>query len=294
MDRISDIEAFIAIVERGNLSAAARHLDRSLQSISRSLMTLEKDIGVQLVRRTTHVSEPTDAGIHFYKRIRPAISEIADAKLETANNRVEPRGRLVVGAPVEFGQRYLLPLIAKFMTRYEQVEIDLQLTDHFADIAAEGLDLAIRIGDMRDSDLIAKRIGALRRVVAGAPSYFAKYGKPKHPRDLAAHNCIFRSTDRNAGTWQFREEGKIFSVRVKSRLTLNNAGASHAAIAEGIGIGQAPLWQMKDLVDEGKIEILLERFEQPPVPIQIVWPRTNFQPAKTRLFIDLIAHNLKF
>jgi DNA-binding transcriptional LysR family regulator len=181
MSRMDDFEAFIAIVEHGSLTAAARRLNRSLQSISRSLATLEESVGVELVHRTTRHSTPSEAGAVFFHRIKPAVDEINEAKLEAANQRSEPSGILRLAAPVLFGPAFLMPIVADYMRMYPRVEVDLQLSDAFVDLGAEGLDLAIRIGDLPDSSLRAKRLGALRRVVFGAPSYFSLHGQPPHP-----------------------------------------------------------------------------------------------------------------
>ncbi|PLP60457.1 LysR family transcriptional regulator [Mesorhizobium loti] len=292
MDRFGDVEAFLAIVERGNLSAAARHLGRSLQAVSRSLATLEKSVGVELVRRTTHKTQPTEAGHDFYRRVKPALLEIAEARTEAGNRSAEPSGLLRVGGPELFGPSYLIPVVARFMELHPKLEVELSLSNRFVDLAQEGIDLAIRIGELPDSDLKARRLGAMRRVVFGAPSYFGKHGRPRHPSELAQHPCVFRNTDRDAGAWQFRDGGKSLTVKVDRRLHLDNAAASHAAVAVGLGIGRVPLWQIQDLVDSNTVEVILEDFEQPAVPVHIVWPVARLPLAKTRLFIDFLAANL--
>lgn len=292
MDRFGDVEAFLAIVERGNLSAAARHLGRSLQAISRSLAALEKSVGVELVRRTTHKAQPTDAGYDFYRRVKPALLEIAEAKAEAGNRSAEPAGLLKISGPELLGPSYLIPIVARFMETHPKVEVELSLSNRFVDLVQEGLDLAIRIGELPDSDLKARRVGAVRRVVFGAPSYFARHGRPHHPRELTEHQCIFRNTDRDAGAWQFQDRGKPLTVKVGGRLHLDNAAASHAAVVVGLGIGRVPLWQIQDLVDSGRVEVILEAFEQPAIPVHIIWPAARLPLAKTRLFIDFLAANL--
>lgn len=292
MDRFGDVEAFLAIVERGNLSAAARHLGRSLQAVSRSLAALEKSVGVELVRRTTHKAQPTDAGYDFYRRVKPALLEIAEAKAEAGNRRAEPAGLLKIGGPELLGPSYLIPIVARFMETHPKVEVELSLSNRFVDLVQEGLDLAIRIGELPDSDLKARRVGAVRRVVFGAPSYFARHGRPHHPRELTEHQCIFRNTDRDAGAWQFQDGGKPLTVKVDGRLHLDNAAASHAAVAVGLGIGRVPLWQIQDFVDSGRVEVILKAFEQPAIPVHIIWPAARLPLAKTRLFIDFLAANL--
>lgn len=290
MDRIQDIEAFLAVVERGNLSAASRHLERSLQSVSRSLASLERSVGTELISRTTHQSQPTDAGLRFYDRVRPALAELFAARDEIGLTATEPSGLLRIGAPVEFGAM-LMPVIGRFMSRYDKVEIDLRLEDRFVDIVGEGLDVAIRVGEAADADLMSRQVGRARRVVFGAPSYFAIHGRPRHPGELRDHQCVFRSTDAHAGTWRFRLEGRSRLVRVAGRLRLQNAEASHAAVIGGLGIGWAPIWQIQRFLDSREAVVILEAFEEEAIPIRLLWPATKHLPAKTRLLIDVLAEH---
>lgn len=293
MDRIDDFEAFLAIVEKGGQTAAARHLHRSLQSISRSLTAVERSVGVELVRRTTRQSSPTEAGLAFYRRLKPAFAEINEARLEAANKRAEPSGLLRIGAPVLFAPAYVVPASCAFMERYPQIEIDLKVSDRNVDLFEEGLDLAVRIREMGDSQLRARRLGDLRVVAFGAPAYFAKYGRPKHPDDLARHHCILRISDGQAETWPFRVGGRRKAVRVRGRFRTDSTAATHAAVAGGLGIGLTPLWQIRSLVDQGAVEITLADFEAAKLPIYAVWPPTKMPLAKTRLFTDLLAEHLK-
>ncbi|MER9306019.1 LysR substrate-binding domain-containing protein [Mesorhizobium sp. M0293] len=293
MNRIDDFEAFIAVIELGSLTAAARRLNRSLQSISRSLATLEDSVGVELVHRTTRRSTPSEAGAGFFHRIKPAIEEINEARLQAANQRSEPSGILRVSAPVLFGPDFLVPVIADYMRTYPRVEVDLQLSDGFVDLGAEGLDLAIRIGNLPDSSLQAKRLGALRRVVFGAPSYFAHRGRPAHPFELNAHSCIVRTVDERPGEWMFQIEGKPRAVKVAGAFRSNLMTPIYAAAIHGLGLGYSPLWQIRHLVDEGRLELVLTEFEPAPVPIHALWPEGRSSSAKLRTFLDMLASRLQ-
>ncbi|RWC41767.1 LysR family transcriptional regulator [Mesorhizobium sp.] len=293
MSRTDDFEAFIAVVELGSLTAAAHRLSRSLQAISRSLATLEESVGVELVHRTTRRSTPSEAGAAFFHRIKPAIEEINEARLQAANLRSEPSGILRVSAPVLFGPDFLVPVIAEYMRMYPRVEVDLQLSDGFVDLGAEGLDLAIRIGNLPDSSLRAKRLGALRRVVFGAPSYFGQRGRPIHPFDLSAHSCIVRTVDERPGEWMFQIEGKPRAVKVAGAFRSNLMTPIYAAAIHGLGLGYSPLWQIKHLVDEGRVELVLTEFEPVPVPIHALWPEGRSSSAKVRAFLDMLASRLE-
>lgn len=292
MDRLEDYEAFLAIVEYGSLTTAARRLDRSLQSVSRSLATLEASVGVELIHRTTRRSTPSEAGMTFYERIKPAIEELEQAKLEAANRRIRPSGILRLGAPVLFGPEFLMPIVARYMHRYPEVEVDLLLSDAFVDLAAENIDLVVRIGELPDSNLRARRLGKLRRVVFGAPDYLDRHGRPRHPSDLANHHCILRTVGQRFGEWMFEIDGKPRAVKVTGPLRVDSMISIYAAVSQGLGLGYSPLWQIRRLVDEGQVEIVLESFESVPVPIHALWKEGRSMPAKVRAFLDMLAADL--
>lgn len=294
MDRIEDLQAFVAVVEHGGLTVAARHLGRSLQSVSRSLAAVEREAGVELVRRTTRRSAATDAGAAFQRRVAAALAELEAARAEVANARVEPRGLLRLTASTAFAPLYLVPAIGEFLARHPGVEVELDQSDGFTDLVGQGIDLAIRIGDLPDSGLKARRLADLRRVVFAAPAYFERAGRPRHPEDLANHECIVRTAARDGAAWPFLIEGKLHRVEVRGRFRTGGALAANAAAALGQGIANAPLWQVRSLVDAGTVELLLTRFEPPRVPIHAVWPATRLLAAKTQLFVDFLADRLRW
>lgn len=293
MIRIDDLDAFVAIVEKGGQTAAARHLRRSLQSIGRSLSTLERDLKVQLVRRTTRQSGLTEAGQAFYRRIKPALADIHEARLETANQQAEPSGLLKVGAPEAFAAAFVVPAIHDFMERHPRIEVELQASDQPVDFFAQGLDLAVRIRELPDSGMQARKLGELRVGVVGAPGYFARRGRPAHPNDLAGHDCILRVLDGDEASWPFRINGRRRLVRVGGRFRTNSTPAIHAATAAGLGLGFTPLWQVRALIDRGEVEVVLEEFESTRIPIHAVWPATRQPAMKVRLFTDLLASRVR-
>jgi DNA-binding transcriptional LysR family regulator len=293
MDRIEDYRAFLAIVEKGGLTAAAHQLGRSLQSVSRSLAALEHEVGVELVRRTTRRSSPTDAGLALFRRLSAALGEIEAAKLEASNRRAEARGLLRITASSAFGPLYVVPALPEFLQAHPRVEIELDLSDGFVDLIDEGFDLAIRIGELPDSSLKARLLANSRRVVFAAPSYLAAHGRPRRPEDLKGHQCIVRTAARDGNAWPFKIDGRLKSVNVAGRFRSSGAAAANAAAVQGLGIANAPLWQMRALVDHGDVELILTRYEPSPVPIHAVWPATRVLPARTQLFIDYFATRLK-
>ncbi len=292
MPRFEDLEAFANVVDLRSLTAAAKYLDRSLQSVSRSLAVLESEVGTQLVHRTTRHCRPTEAGFAYYARIKPALEEIKDATLATSSQRSEPSGILRVSAPVLFGPGFVVPIIAKFMKRHPQVQCELILSDHFVDLATENFDLAVRIGELANSSLKARRLGALRRVVFGSPEYFRKFGRPQHPSELKHHRCIVRTMDERRGEWAFMIDRRPRMVKVEGTFRASAMPAIYAAVAEGLGLGYSPLWQIRHLIDAGIVETVLTDFEPPPVAINAVWPGGSAPSAKLRAFIDLLASDL--
>ena len=293
MDRLDDLEAFLAIVEQGSQTAAARRLRRSLQSVNRSLTALEHGVGVDLVRRSTRRSKPTEAGLAFYRRVKPALAEILDARREAANRRAEPSGLLSIAAPVQFAPAFVVPAICDFMERYPQVEVDLKVSDARANLLVDGLDIAVRIGDLPDSELKVRRLGALRAVVFGSPGYLARHGRPQHPDELVRHRCLVRMTEGIDEAWPFRINGRTRRVRVTGPFRTESTAAAHAAAVRGIGLGLSPLWQIRDLVDRGAVEIVLVEFETAPMPIYAVSPPARTPQAKVKLFTEILAARLK-
>jgi DNA-binding transcriptional LysR family regulator len=293
MNRIEDYQAFAAVVEKRSLTAAARHLRRSLQSVSRSLATVERDVGVELIRRTTRRSSPTDAGLAFHRRLSAALAEIEAARLETANHRAEATGLLRIAGSSVFSPLHIVPALPEFLAAHPKVEVELELSDGYVDLIGEGYDLAIRIGELPDSALKAKLLANSRRVVFAAPSYLAKNGRPRSPDELVRHQCIVRTAARDATAWPFKINGRVKTIKVAGRLRTNGALAANEAAAQGLGIANAPLWQIQPLVEGGAAELLLTRFEPPPVPIHAVWPATRMLPARTQLFVEFLARHLR-
>jgi DNA-binding transcriptional LysR family regulator len=292
MDRLDDLRAFVAIVDRGSLTSAARQLGRSLQSVSRSLAALEREIGVELVRRTTRRSAPTEAGIAFFQRLKPALAEIDAAALDAADRRAEPAGLLRISSSSAFAPLYLVPVVAAFLSAHREVEIELELSDAYIDLVERGFDLAVRIGELPDSSLLAKRLADLRRVVFASPGYFKAHGRPKRPEDLARHQCIIRTAARESDAWPFTIDGRLRKIKVDGRFRTSGAITANEAAALGLGIANAPLWQVRPLLDQGRVELALTRFEPPPIPLHAVWPASRMLPAKTRRFIDFLEAEL--
>ena len=293
IDRISDLQAFVAVVEQGGISAAARHLGRSIQSVSRSLASVERAVGAELVRRTTRSSHATPAGLALYRRVAGALNEIEEASAEAAGARERALGVLRVSAPPRFGPVFVVPVIAAYLEANPEVDVELKLEERYVDLVNEGQDLAVRIGPMPDSSLRTRRLATLRNVTFAAPSYLEARGRPKHPLELASHSCIVRSAARDAAAWTYTIDGELVSVAVGGPFRTNNADAVNRAALEGVGIAYAPYWHMRRMLEDGAVELVLTEFEPPETTVHAVWPATAQVPAKTRLFVEQLAASLK-
>lgn len=285
-------EAFIAVATRGSLTSAARALDRSIQAVSRDLARLETDLGVQLIARSTRRSRLTEAGQAFVLRVQPLLAELEAAREEARGHAAVVAGILRVAAPSLFGPQVLMPYIAEFIARHPRLSVRLDLDDSFVDPVASGADVLVRIGDSLDSGAVARRIGQVRQVLIAAPSYLARHGRPKTPADLGTHHCVIRHDVADARRWTLGRRGHATVVEVRGTFETDSAAASNRAAELGLGIGRAALWQVKDAVGQGRLEIVLADFEPEPRPVRAIRASRSPMPARARLFIDLLAQRL--
>ncbi|PRZ49729.1 LysR family transcriptional regulator [Paraburkholderia fungorum] len=284
-----EYEVLLAILDEGSLTAAARSLGRTLQSVSRAIAALERELNTILFHRTTRRVEPTAACLKFAARIRPALGEISAARDELVDQATQLRGSIRVGAPTAFGAEFVSPILATFLAIHESVRAELVLAEQHLDLAKADIDLAVRLGRLPDSNLRAKQVGTLRRVVFGTPSYFAARGYPIHPSDLASHDCILRQHAERE-TWTFNRAGG--AVEVTGRFRSASALACNAAAAAGAGIGRAPIFQVQKLLDAAQVVTVLDAFEPEPVPVHLVWSAGRPVARRIRALIDFMAARL--
>jgi len=289
MSELDDYATFVAIMETGSLTAAARRTGRSLQAVSRALSELETSLGTQLIQRTTRKLHATPAGTAFLARIRPALADIEAAREAARNEGDAPQGKLRIAAPTLLGASWLTPAVAVFMQRWPGIEIELSLSERQADMVAEGIDLAVRVGDLPDSSLKARPLAQLRRVFFASPRWLQQNGTPTQAGQLAGLPCVLRNTGKDRRQWPVRVDGTIRHIPVTGSFSANDAAAANEAVACGLGIGMAPFWQLHRLLDEGRVELILQEFEPPPIPLQALWPNTVKLTRRTRLFIEHLA-----
>lgn len=294
MQDLSGIVVFSAVVETGSFTAAAEKLGQSKSAISKQVTRLEQRLGAQLLARTTRRLNLTEVGQAYYERCRRIISEAEEAELAVTSMQAVPRGTLRVSAPLSFGISNLAAALPEFMAAHDEVRVDMDFSDRRVDIIDEGFDMAIRIGRLEDSSLIAKRIAQTRRPILAAPSYWEKHGVPAHPDDLSEHNCLtytYAHTDA-PNHWRFRDpnnSGAEFTVRVSGSMTSNNGNTLSAAAAKGLGVVLSPTFIVAEEIRSGMLVPVLEDFEIEPLGIHAIYPPNRHLSAKVRAFIDFLT-----
>lgn len=293
MDRLDGMAAFVRVAELGSFSAAAAVLGLSKSAVSKQVGALEARLGVRLLNRTTRRLALTEAGEGFRESCARLLQEIEEAELLAGQAGSLPRGRLRVTAPMTFGVLSLAPLIPAFLARYPQVELDLSLDDRIVDLLADGLDLAVRVGALRDSGLIARRLATARQLCAASPAYLAaRGGGPSHPDELAGHDCLRYTLRRNPDRWDFARGPESATVRVRGPLAANNGDLLRAAALRGVGVVCLPDFIVGADVERGRLARLLTDWDSPEIPVHAVWPPQPHAAAKLRAFVDFLAERL--
>src|SRR5712672_2358007 len=287
MDRIDAMHAFVAVADLHGFAPAARKLGLSPSGVTRLIAALEDRLGARLLQRTTRSVTLTDAGARYLERARRILADVEEAELAGEGERTRPSGRLVVSAPVGFGRLYVSPVVSAYLKRYPDVSGELRLEDRVINLVEEGIDLAVRIGHLADSSLVARHVGEMRRIVVASPAYLRKHGEPKTPDAIASHLTIQFGATAVTGEWRFMEDGREARVNVTPRLSTNVADAAIQYAAQGGGLTRVLAYQAADAVKHGRLKIVLAKFEQPPLPIHIVYPTSRLLSAKVRSFIDL-------
>jgi DNA-binding transcriptional LysR family regulator len=293
MDRLESMSTLLAAVEAGSLSAASRKLGMPLATVSRKVSELEAHLRTRLVNRTSRRLTLTDAGRSYLVACKRILEEIGEAERAAAGEYVAPRGDLTVTAPIVFGRLHVLPVVIAFLAAYPDVDIRLALSDRVVNLQEDDIDLAVRIGELPDSSLVATRVGAIRQVVCGSPAYLARRGTPKTPGDLRAHDCIsFEGLTSPAG-WKFAVGKSTVTVAIRSRLVVNTAEAAIDAATAGVGVARVLSYQVAGALRAGTLTLVLRKFERPPVPVSLVHAGQGLLPLKLRAFLDFAAPLLK-
>jgi len=289
MDRLTTLDLFVRIVDAGSFAAGAEQLGLSRALASRAILDLETRLGTRLLNRTTRRLSLTEAGAAFYRRAQRITADVVEAEEEAAALHARPRGLLRVNAPMSFGVLHVAPAMAGYLERYPEVSVDLTLNDRVVDLLEDGTDLAIRIGRLADSSLIARRLAPCRILLCAAPSYLAAHGTPAHPSELIRHRCIAYAYGGDRGEWVLTgPEGEV-RVRVSARLQINNGDAIQAAIREGYGIARQPDFIAASDLATGRMVQILPEWRLPEIGIHAVYPPARTLSAKVRSFVDFLA-----
>lgn len=286
MDRIDELEVFIAILEAGSLSGAARRLRRSPPSVTRSLAALEERVGARLVERTTRRLAATDAGLRLADSARRVLADYQDAVRE--EDSAELRGKLRITAPHVFGRRHVTPAIIAFLDLHPALQVEMVFHDRNLDFIEHGIDLAVRIGSLPDTGMVARKVGEVTRVLVASPDYLARRGAPATPQELEGHDVIYNSGLGNNTEWRFRDQ----VVRLTPRLSVNEIDAMLMAVLAGRGIGRPLSYQVADQLASGALQRLLVAYELAPVPVQLVLPSARHMPPRLRACFDFLLEKL--
>lgn len=293
MDRLEAMRVFIAVADAGSLSAAARRLGAPLTTVSRKIMALEEHVGVRLITRTTRHLALTEPGRRYLETCRRVIADLDEAEQGLLGEHSALRGELALTAPVVFGRLHVLPVVTAFLRAFPQVDVRLLLLDRNVDLIEEGQDVAVRIGELPDSSLIATRVGAVRQIVCASPAYLEARGMPQAPEDLAHHDCITFTVVAQPDRWSFAGPRGDRRVPVHSRLVVNTAEAAVDAAVAGLGITRVVSYQAARPVAEGALRLLLEDFAPPAIPVSLLHREARLPPARVRSFVTFAATRLR-
>jgi DNA-binding transcriptional LysR family regulator len=293
MDRLDSMSILVTAVEAGSLSAAARRLGMPLATVSRKVSDLEAHLKTQLLKRSNRRLTLTDAGQSYVAACRRILEEVHEAERAAAGEYSAPKGDLVITAPIVFGRLHVLPIATAFLKAYPDIDIRMVLADRAVNLLEEHVDLAVRLGALPDSSLVATRIGEIRRVVCASPAYFDERGLPKSPDDLGAHDCITFEGLTSPEVWTFTTGKSDTSFPIHSRLIVNTAEAATDAAIAGAGITRLLSYQVAQALRDGALAVALQEFEPAPWPVNLVYTGGRLLSLKLRAFLDFAAPRLK-
>ena len=283
------MQAFVAVADLQGFAPAARKLGLSPSGVTRLIAALEDRLGARLLQRTTRQVTLTDIGARYLERVRRILADVEEAEAAAEGERTRPSGRLVVSAPVGFGRLHVSPVMSAYLKRYAEVTGELRLSDRMINLVEDGVDLAVRIGHLADSSLVARHVGEMRRIVVASQDYLGKRGVPDTPAAIAGHDTIQFGDTAVPPDWRFVENGREVRVACTPRFSTNSADAAiQYAEADG-GLTRVLAYQAADSIRAGRLQIVLAKFEQPSLPIHLVYPTSRLLSAKVRGFIDLVT-----
>lgn len=289
MDRITSMIVFVEVVEAGSFTAASEKKGLSRAAVSKHVMQLEAHLGARLLNRSTRQLSLTEIGRLYYERCKSILADIEEAENCASEASANPRGQLSVNAPMSFGVLHLGPAIAAYCKRFPLVQISLDLNDRFIDVVAEGFDVVIRIAQLRDSSLIARKIAPCRRVLCASPDYLNTYGMPKVPQDLTLHRCLCYTNHSNENIWILNGPQGTETVRINGPVNANNGEILKSAAIEGLGIALEPTFIVGPDIRAGRLRIVLPDYQVPEITVNAVYPSRRYLSAKVRTFVVFLS-----
>jgi DNA-binding transcriptional LysR family regulator len=290
MDDLNDVAVFVAVVDAGSFTRAAEHLNVSRPAVSKQVSRLEEGLGVRLLNRTTRRLSLTEAGRLFHDHASRGLEDLADARAQVALLQAQPRGVLRINLPMSFGILHIAPLLPAFLDAYPEVSVDMDLNDRQLDVIEEGFDVSVRISDLPDSSLVARRLAPCRHVIVAAPAYLEAHGVPSTPADLADHGILSYSLQQSARQWHFLDpDGRPVQVSVGGRLQVNNSLALRESLLAGAGLARTPTFLVGDDLRAGRLSVVLGDYRSPEVSIYLVYPQRRHLSPKVRAFADFLA-----
>jgi DNA-binding transcriptional LysR family regulator len=293
IDRFDAMSVLLAVTDGGSLSAGARRLGMPLATVSRKVSELEAHLQTRLLNRGSRRLELTEAGQSYVAACRRILEDVVEAERTASGEYRVPRGELVITAPVVFGRRHVLPIVGAFLKAYPDIDVHITFADRVVNLLEEHVDVALRIGELPDSNLVATRVGSTRRVICASPEYLDAHGSPAAPNDLASHACITFEGLMSPRAWMFRFGGSTQSIAIHSRLVVNTAEAAIDMAVAGIGLTRILSYQITAPLMERKLALVLEPFEPAPVPVSLVYGGHGLLPLKLRAFMDFAIPRLK-
>jgi DNA-binding transcriptional LysR family regulator len=293
MDKLRAMTTFARIVDKGSLTAAAADLGTSLPSVVRMLASLERELGATLLHRTTRRIRLTDEGRQYHEHCRIILGQLREAEATLASRRLEPHGKLTVTASVMFGRRYVTPIMNEFARRYPKLSVELLFVDRVVNLIEEGIDVALRIGPLQDSSLVAIPVGRVRRVVCASPKYLRAHGMPRRPEDVRAHRCVRFTGLAPRSEWPFRADARALSIPIESVVTCNQVDAALDACVAGLGLGSFLSYMTAPAHRARRLRYVLEKFETEPLAVHVVYPHSRILSANVRTFVDACVHRLR-
>jgi DNA-binding transcriptional LysR family regulator len=295
---LETLSLFVEVMQRGSFADVARARGVAPSSISRAIAGLESELGIRLFQRSTRNLEPTEAALVYFERINPLVNELETAKLAALDVSEEPKGTLRVTAATVFGQTAIVPLLPELAEAYPQLSIELFLADAYLDLVEERIDVAIRLGSLKDSSYIAKRLANLTFYVCASPGYLKRHGTPEHPKAIEEHNCLLFPRSGYSLDWLFKDkDGTLIQVPINGKYLITNSAAIKQCAIAGMGLALLPDWLVNDAISSGELVTLFPEHEVTATDYDnaawILYPSREYLPLKTRVFIDFLTQRFK-